>query len=95
MSLMSRRRARGEREVEPVPPSWWAQVTGCQVIVHPTAKGANSLRGTVSGVLDDGVVLDHVTMLGEDGPDTALAGTSWIPRENVLFVQTVPRTEEA
>jgi hypothetical protein len=62
-------RSRHAPEVEiPAQPTWWETVMGHEVIVHQKAKGANSVRGIVTGVIDDGVELAHATLLGEDGP---------------------------
>lgn len=65
-------------------------MTGNLVIVH-TKDG--SYQGHVASNQDDGVVLEHVTLLGEGEPDRKLAGTSWIDKGRVLFAQSVPRDE--
>jgi hypothetical protein len=73
------------------PPTWWEQVTGRQVLVHK--KDDMTVRGIVSEVLADGVVLRFATALPDEGPEVKLAGDTWIPLENVNFAQLVPRDE--
>lgn len=64
--------------------SWLKRVEAGTVVVH-TADG-RSIRGVLTGVYRDELVLAHAAYLSVEGP-RELSGEVAVPRENVAFVQ--------
>ena len=55
------------------------------VVVHLTSD--KSIKGVLSGVYDDVLVLRHAALLATDGSVVSLDGEQMIPRERVEFIQ--------
>lgn len=70
---------------------WLETVTKRRVVVH--TRDGQSVEGSLSDVMADGVVLKAALLLTPGGPDgsrtdkTAMAGEVWIPQANVAFAQ--------
>lgn len=69
---------------------WLPQITRRTVAVV-TPEG--TLRGVLTGVYPDALVLSHAQLLGN--PHTALQGDVSIPRAQIRFVQDVPPALDA
>lgn len=65
---------------------WLHNLERRRLIVH-SADGS-SIEGLLDTEAPDGVVLRSSRLLGPGG--TEMAGEIWIPRAQILFVQTVP-----
>lgn len=81
---LPRRPALGPAVPDP-PADWFERAVARKVIVHAEAR---SIEGIVAFVGPDGVLLRSAQLLGPQ--PTPLAGEVWVPRGQVLFVQTVP-----
>jgi len=68
--------------------SWWEQAQGRQVMLHMTDE--NTMRGLVSVVVPDGVLLASPEYLHDGADPVTVAGEAFIPAERVLWVQMVP-----
>lgn len=64
---------------------WLESVLTRRIIVHQ--KTSQSIEGSLSAVMADGVVLRAPVLLNDDGSKTQMAGEVFVPRENVAFAQ--------
>lgn len=63
----------------------WLQAVDLRaVIVH--LDNDSSMRAVLAGSDDDGLLLKAVTILGANPVE--VAGDVWVPRANVVFIQT-------
>lgn len=70
----------------PAADNWLEKAIHRRIIVHTVA--GSSIEGTITVAADDGLVLWAARMLADPKP-VDLAGEVFIPREQVLIVQTV------
>jgi hypothetical protein len=64
---------------------WLDAVLTRRIIVHQ--KSGQSVEGSLSVVMADGLVLRAPVLLNDDNSRTQMAGEVFVPRENVAFAQ--------
>lgn len=67
------------------PKPWLERVLKRQIIVH--THDNLTIVGVLMEHTADGIILRAAKLLGDDKRETAMAGETWVPRENVAFAQ--------
>lgn len=68
------------------PAEWLEAVTARRVVVH--RAGGESIEGSLTANMVDGLVLRAAKLLHDNGKMTELAGEVFVPRAKVSFIQT-------
>lgn len=76
------------KERAPGPVSWWDGVQRKSVLVHLVDE--RTIRGVVSQICPDGVLLVSAEYLEDGGGRVEMAGQVFVPSERVAFAQQEP-----
>lgn len=66
-------------------PKWFERTLKKKIVLH--LKNDQSIEGALMEQTLDGVILRAAELLGENGKRTAMAGETFVPRENIAFSQ--------
>lgn len=66
--------------------SWLRRISATEVVVHTTA--GETIRGVLSLVAEDGLVLAAARHVGESGRTVPMKGDVLVPTDRILLVQT-------